>query len=124
MATRVKQRDFYKILIVGQPGKGKTYSFRDLNKEKTGFVNTENKPVPFEGAFKYHAKPKRFSGALKAIEDYSKNPDIDVIVVDSLSAIFDMLLEEMRNNFKGFEVWDNYNRSVTRLMVLLKLVEK
>jgi hypothetical protein len=124
MATTVKIRDYYKILIVGQPGKGKTYSFREMDKDKTGFINAESKPLPFEGAFKFHAKPKKFSGAMKAIEDYSKNKDIQVIVVDSLSAIFDMLLEEMRNNFRGFDVWDNYNRSVTKLMNLIKAVDK
>jgi hypothetical protein len=123
MAT-TKTRDYYKILIVGQPGKGKTYSFRNLDKSKTGFINAENKPLPFEGAFKFHGKPRKFSGATRALEDYSKNPEIEVIVVDSLSAIFDMLLEEMRNNFRGFEVWDNYNRSVTKLMNLLKSIDK
>lgn len=123
MAT-IKTRDYYKILIVGQPGKGKTYSFRNLDKNKTGFINAENKPLPFEGAFKFHGKPRRFSGAIRALEDYSKNPEIEVIVLDSLSAVFDMLLEEMRNNFRGFEVWDNYNRSVTKLMNLLKFIDK
>lgn len=123
MAT-VKVRDYYKILLVGQPGKGKTHSFRNMDRNKTGFINTENKPLTFEGAFRFHGKPRKFAGAMKAIEDYSKNDEIEVIVVDSLSAIFDMLLEEMRNNFRGFDVWDNYNRSITKLMNLLKSVEK
>jgi hypothetical protein len=124
MATSKLIRDFYKILLVGAPGKGKTYSFRKLNKEKTGFVNAENKPLSFEGTFKYHARPKKFAGAIKAIEDYASNSEIEVIVVDSLSAIFDMLIEEMRANFKGYDIWDNYNRSVTRLMNVIKGVQK
>lgn len=124
MSTQTLSREYYKILLVGAPGKGKTYSFRKLDRIKTGFINAEGKPLPFEGAFKYHGKPTKFAGAIKALEDYSKIDEIEVIVVDSLSAIFDMLLEEMRNNFKGFEVWDNYNRSVTRLMNTIKAIKK
>lgn len=124
MATSKLIRDFYKILLVGPPGKGKTYSFRNLDKNKTGFINTEFKPLPFEGTFKFHAKPKKFAGAVKAIEDYASNNEVEVIVIDSLSAIFDMLIEEMRANFKGYDIWDNYNRSVTRLMNVIKGVQK
>jgi len=95
-----------------------------MSESTTGFVNAENKPLPIERTFKHYAKPKKFAGALKAIEDYAKNPEIDCIVVDSMSEIFNMLLEEMRVNFRGFDVWDNYNRGISKLMNLVKSVEK
>lgn len=123
MAERII-RDYHKICLVSSPGKGKTFSFRNMNETTTGFINAENKPLPFEKNFKYYAKPKKFAGALKAIEDYAKNPEIDCIVGDSMSSIFEMLLEEMRANFRGFDVWDNYNRGITKLMNLIKSVEK
>ena len=117
-------RDYYKILIVGPSGRGKTFSFRNMDASTTGLVHPENKPLIFEKVFKYHAKPKKFAGVMKALEDYSKNPEISCIVLESLSATLDMLLEEMRANFRGFDVWDNYNRSVTKLLNLIKSIEK
>lgn len=117
-------RDYHKICLVSSPGKGKTYSFRNMDEAKTGFINAENKPLPFDKNFKYYAKPKKFSGALKAIEDYAKNPEINCIVLDSMSEVFGMLIEEMRANFRGFDVWDNYNKGITKFMNLVKSVEK
>jgi len=123
MATKTI-RDYHKICLVSPPGKGKTHSFRNMPETTTGYVNAENKPLPFEKSFKHYAKPKKFAGALKAIEDYNKNPEINCIVVDSMSAIFEMLLDEMRANFRGFDVWDNYNRGISKFMNLIKSVEK
>src|ERR1044072_2126440 len=117
-------RDYHKICLVSSPGKGKTYSFRNMSESTTGFINAENKPLPIDNTFKYYAKPKKFAGAMKAIEDYNKNPEINCIVIDSMSEMFNMLLEEMRANFRGFDVWDNYNKGVTKFMNLIKSVEK
>ena len=47
-------RDYYKVLLVSQSGKGKTYSFRNMNPDTTGFVNVENKPLPFKNNFKFN----------------------------------------------------------------------
>lgn len=123
MADRII-RDYHKICLVSSPGKGKTYSFRNMSETTTGFINAENKPLSIDNTFKYYAKPKKFAGAMKAIEDYAKNPEINCIVIDSMSEVFNMLLEEMRANFRGFDVWDNYNRGITKLMNLIKSVEK
>jgi hypothetical protein len=39
-------REAYKIAIVSSSGRGKTYSFRNLDPATTGFINIENKPLP------------------------------------------------------------------------------
>lgn len=123
MATRTI-RDYYKVLIVGPSGRGKTFSFRNMDEASTGLVHPENKPLIFEKSFKHHAKPKKFAGVMKALEDYNKNPEITCIVLESLSETLNMILEEMRANFRGFDVWDNYNRSVSKLLNLIKSIEK
>lgn len=117
-------RDIYKTLLVSQSGKGKTYSFRNLNPETTGFINTENKPLPFKNRFKFHARPLKFPGALQALKDYSANPEIDVIVIDSLSAVMEMLLEECRANYRGFDIWSNYNQRIGEYIKLIKQAPK
>lgn len=117
-------RDYYKILIVSQPGKGKTYSFRNMDSETTGFINVENKPLPFKNNFKYHGKPIARAGVFAAIKAYAENPTIKCIVIDSLSAAFDMILAEARLTKKGFDIWNYYNEQIASLIALIKSVEK
>jgi hypothetical protein len=119
-----EDRDYYKVLILSQSGKGKTFSARNLDPNSTGFINVENKPLPFKGGFKYHGKPKKYSGALQALKDYSANPEIQTIFIDSFSAYSDLLLEEMREKYKGFDIWSNYNMKIGEFLKLIKLAEK
>jgi len=117
-------RDFYKLLIVSQSGKGKTYSFRNMNPLTTGFVNVENKPLPFRNTFKYHARPKSLSEIKSIISEYSKNPEINVIVFDSFSAFVDIILVEARATKKGFDIWNFYNDEIGKLFNFIKGIEK
>lgn len=123
MATK-SVRDYYKILYLSQPGKGKTYSFINLDRNTTGFINTDDKPLPFDDPFKYYAKPRKFAGVMKALEDYANNPEIKVIVLDTVTCAIDMLLDEMRTNFKGFDVWTNYNIQFRKFIMLIKSIQK
>lgn len=116
--------DYYKVLLLGQSGKGKTYSARNLNPMTTGFINVENKPLPFQNKFKFHAKPKTYAGVIKALQDFAANKEIDCIFIDSFSAYSDLLLEEFRKNFKGFEIWSNYNAKIGEFFKEVKNAEK
>lgn len=117
-------RDYYKILIVGPSGKGKTTSAEKMDKKTTGFINIENKPTGFDEPFKYHARPKKFAGAMKAIDDYTANPEITAIFIDSFSALLDILVKEMRDNFSGYDIWGNYNKQIGEFMNKIKGIEK
>lgn len=117
-------RDFYKILLVSQSGKGKTYSFRNMNPNTTGFINIENKPLPFKNTFKYHSRPSSTIEAKKALKEYSDNSEITCIVIDSLSAYLDMLILECRATKKGFDIWNMYNEETAKFFNFLKKVEK
>lgn len=117
-------RDYYKVLLVSQSGKGKTYSFRNMNRETTGFINVENKPLPFKGNFKYHGKPFATGGVFAALKAYNDNKEIDCIVIDSLSAVFDLFLAEAKATKKGFDIWNYYNELVAKFLAAVKNVEK
>jgi hypothetical protein len=117
-------RDYYKVMLVGQSGKGKTFSARNMDPNTTGFINIENKPLPFKNSFKYHARPKTYTGALKALEDYAANPEIDCIFIDSFSGYIDLLLEGMREKYKGYDIWSNYNQKIGEFFKKLKDAEK
>lgn len=96
-----QERDFYKILLVAQSGSGKTFSFRGMDPNTTGFINVENKPLPFKNMFKYHKRINRYSEVLETLVEFGKNPEITSIVVDSFSAYSDLLLAEARKTKKG-----------------------
>jgi hypothetical protein len=117
-------RDYYKVLLVSQSGKGKTYSARNLDKETTGFINVENKPLPFRGNFKYHTRCTTYQEAWNALIEYAKNPDIKVIFFDSLSAYVDLVLFEARKTKKNFEIWNLYNDEIGKVLNMIKRVPK
>lgn len=99
-------------------------SGRNLPRDTTGFVNVENKPLPFKGAFKYHSRPKSLSEASATLIEYAKNPEIQTIFLDSLSAIFEMVLLDARKRYKGFDVWNNYNTEIQSFIDLIKRIPK
>ena len=117
-------RDYYKVLLVGPSGKGKTYSFRDMDPETVGFINVENKPLPFKNKFKYHARPETSTDVLNTIKEYAKNPQILAVVIDSFSAYMDLVLTEARNTKKGFDVWNMYAEYITKFNSYVKKCEK
>lgn len=119
-----KVQHYYKVLLVAQPGSGKTTSAQNLDKNTTGFINVENKPLPFKGDFKHHVVPKNVAGVAQSINDMSKNPEITSIFVDSISAIFDMVLLDCRARLKGFDIWNEYNLTIQKIINLIKNTNK
>lgn len=117
-------RDYYKILLVAASGSGKTYSFRNMDPATTGFINVENKPLPFKNSFKYHKRINTYDEVLSTMAEYAKDPNIKCIVIDSFSAYVDLLLEHCRTAYKNFEIWSNYNSEITRFHKFLKKIEK
>lgn len=114
----------YKVLLVASSGSGKTTSAQNLERETTGFLNVENKPLPFKGDFKYHIVPKTINDINNTLIEWAKNPTITCIYIDSLSAIFDIVLTDSRARFKGFDTWNNYNQTIQTLINLIKLIPK
>ncbi len=117
-------RDYYKILLVGSSGKGKTYSFRNMHPHTTGFINVENKPLPFKNNFKYQTKINTYLEAFDTLAEYAKNPEIECIVFDSFSKYTDLVLAEARKTKKGFEIWSMYNDEIGKLLTRINRIPK
>lgn len=117
-------RDYYKIMLVGSSGKGKTYSFRNLNPETTGFINVEDKPLPYKNKYKYHTRCTTHIEVLKALIEYGKNPEINCIVVDSFSQYMDYVLKIARETKKGFDIWNLYNEEIAKFAQYIKAIQK
>ena len=86
----------YPIAIVGSSGRGKTMAFRNMNPETCGFINCENKPLPFINKFKHYCTPSTWQETYQKLIEYGKNPDITEVVLDSFSAYIDSLLKTAR----------------------------
>lgn len=121
---KTQRIDFGKVLVVAPSGYGKTFLSKTADFETTGMINVENKPLPFKGTFKNMGKPKTWGGFMKNIEDYSKNPDIKSIIIDSQSMAFDILHNEMQTNFKGFDVYSNYNKQLAKYFDAIRDIQK
>ncbi len=120
----VNSRDYYKILVISQPGKGKTYSFRNMDPNITGYINVENKPLPFKNNFKYYKATDSLNEVKLTLREFAENPEIKVIVFDSLSAYFDLLLAEARATKKNYDVWSFYNEELFKLFKYIKTIQK
>lgn len=118
--------DYYKILLLGGSGKGKTYSFENLAQEgnKTAYINVEQKPLPFKGKFKADAKPSTSERVLDLMQKASVNPEIDCIIVDSFSAYSDLLMKESREAKKGWDIMNHFNENIANFHATLKRIEK
>jgi hypothetical protein len=117
-------RDFYKVLLVGSSGMGKTYMMRTLDKDSTGFVNVENKPLPFKNEFKNHKRVTTASEAMTALIEYAKDDKIKLIVFDSFSAYMDLVHRDARQTQKGFGIWEEYNSKIDDFHVVLNKIQK
>lgn len=118
------KREYYKIAVVGPTGSGKTYGTKDLDTATTGFINIENKPLPYKNNFTFHARPANSASVFAALKAYSENDTITLIVIDSFSAFVEMLLKECRASKKGFDVWNLYNEEIGRFLDEIKKVKK
>lgn len=114
----------YKTVIIGASGSGKTYAGRNLNRDTTFMINVENKPMPFKGGFKHEKICITYSDAYNALIEAGRNPEIKVIIFDSLSAYFENLALKARETKKGFDIWNMYNEEVGKLLDLIKRVPK
>lgn len=110
----------YQIAIVGMSGKGKTYSFRNMNPETCGYINSECKPLPFPNNFKNYCTPSNWQNTYQKLIEYAKDEKITEVVLDSFSAYVEDLLLWSRDKYKGFEIWNFYNSEISKLMFVVR----
>lgn len=117
------------ILILGESGRGKTTSLRNLNPKETFIISTTSKPLPWKGWKKSYTKfdPKTNpdgnwcqcskSTVVASIIKYvsSKRPEIKNIIVDDLQ--YAMAFEFMdRRKEKGYEKFNDIGGDFTDML--------
>lgn len=117
-------RDFYKVLIQGQSGMGKSYMAKNLDPKTTGYINVENQPLPFKNNFTNFVRPTTANEAMTNLVKFANDPEIKVIYFDSFSAYMDLVLKEARATKRGFDVWSEYNTKIAEFHEVLNKIKK
>lgn len=120
-----KKKVYYKILLVGATGGGKTYSFEKMNPETTGFINIENKPLPFKNNFKFFKNTTTIKEFGEVLNEFNSNKNIDCLVIDSFSAYIELALQELRAiGISGYDLWSQYNSRIGMFCSDMKAIRK
>ena len=120
------ERTFYaKVAIVGPTGSGKSYLTKTANKKTVGFINSENKPLPYKTEeFVNQSVPKTWTDFVKCLAAFAEQPELDGIIIDSQTKAFQILNDEMGKNFSNWDVPKNYNKKVYSYLTYLKGIQK
>jgi len=123
---RKTERTFWgKVAIVGPTGSGKSYLTKTADKNHIGFLNVENKPLPYKAEpFKFQETPKNWADFSKNLDKFATSPDVSGIIIDSQTMAFAMLNNEMQKNFTNWDIAKNYNKKVYDYLVYMKGIEK
>jgi len=110
------------ILIVGASGTGKSTSLRNLDPLTTIILNTEQKQLPFKAAskFKRQAMISELDAFEKYFRDGIKKEDVKVLVIESFTALCEMIMVKARKLYTGFDIFNFYNDKVSEILRLSK----
>lgn len=114
----------YQFALVGMSGRGKTMAFRNMDPETTGYINMENKPMPFLNKFKHYSTPNNWQECYQKIIEYAKDSSIKVVIVDSFSAYIDSVLKTARDTKRGFDIWNYYNEEIGKFLYVIQNIRK
>jgi len=102
------------ILVIGEPGRGKSTSIRNLDPKTTFVIKPNTKPLPFKGGSKAYnlenknvARINTFTALRDALYNINaKAPHVKTIVVEDISHYFNF--RTMQDSKKqGFQKWDD-----------------
>jgi archaellum biogenesis ATPase FlaH len=114
----------YQFALVGMSGRGKTMAFRNMDPETTGYINMENKPLPYLNTFKHYSTPNNWQECYQKIIEYAKDSSIKVVIVDSFSAYIDSVLKTARDTKRGFDIWNYYNEEIGKFLYVIQNIRK
>lgn len=117
------------ILLVGTTGSGKTTSLRNLPLEKTIYINTEAKFLPFRGAKRLKEMVKLIDPdeILEGMDWIEQQEDVDYVVIDSFSMLMDMWYMKHIANAdprKTQQLWGDYKTFGMQVIQKMKTSKK
>jgi len=108
------------IGIVGGSGTGKSTSLRNLPPDKTYIIDLERKGMPFPKKFPYTAPCSNTTEFDAALKDALADESCEVIVIESFTKYVEILHTLADRSFKGFDIWNYYNREIRTMLDKVK----
>ena len=108
------------IGIVGGSGTGKSTSLRNLDPKTTIILDLERKGLPFKNTAFTIKDCDTLAALDRELKAAMDNKEVKVIVIESITKYFEMLLSQAQMMFKGFDVWSHYNRSIGNVLNRVK----
>ena len=108
------------IGIVGGSGTGKSTSLRNLPPDKTYIIDLERKGMPFPKKFPYTAPCSSTTEFDAALKDALADESCEVIVIESFTKYVEILHTLADKSFKGFDIWNYYNREIRTMLDKVK----
>lgn len=117
------------LLLVGDTGTGKSTSMRNLDLEKTIWLNTEKKSLPFRGQKRLlnNIQVKDPDEMLSGMQWIEEQEDCEYVVLDSLTMLMDMwymkhIATAPAN--KTMQMWGEYKNFGMNVLELMKQSSK
>lgn len=117
------------VLIIGESGSGKSTSMRNLPMDKTIWLNTEKKSLPFKGQSKLHTNVilKDPDEMIEGMEWIEKQDDVEYVVLDSFTMLMDMFYMKhiaTAEAKKTMQAWGEYKTFGMRVLEKIKSSNK
>jgi hypothetical protein len=114
------------IAIIGPSGSGKSSCLRNLNPAETGIINIERKALPFKNSklFTNEVEITSLQQFVPAIRKFDADPNIKTIIVESFTALDEMILNWCRATYKGYDIFSVHNSMVRDFIKETKLKSK
>ena len=130
LTERKKLTSHYPVLLASETGSGKTFAFAQLSdaeKSRTVVFNFDNKAISEDDSqflYVYHSfdvediemVDKIEQGIMKSFA----SDKVDRILVDTFTLMTKLFNRWAANHFNGFDVWNAYNNSITRIIEAIK----
>ncbi len=115
------------VLVIAPSGRGKSHAIKNLNPKTTLIINVEGKPLPFKNAakFKKHLVLDQESPLeiFKILKIFSKDKDVETIVIDSFSEWSDHLIRYCKKTYADREFpYGKYSEFVEKLFRSIKAI--
>ena len=130
LIDRKRLTSHYPVLLASETGTGKSFAFAQLSpeeKKRTYILNFDNKAISEDDSEflkVYHTFDVDDIDMVDKIEKQIitvlSNDQVDRLLIDTFTLMTKLFNRWAANHFSGFDVWNAYNNSITKILECIK----